>query len=81
MEVHKLLHKLFFITFFAGKKSSSVRIELATVASEPILAEMRHFHESRTEADIIKSCKIKFWWGSWGGFTTFENVLGSLLLG
>ena len=47
---------------------SSVRIEPATVGSEPILAEMMHIRKSRPEADIAKSCEIKFQWGSWGVF-------------
>ena len=58
--------------FFHEKKLLSVRIDPATVGSEPILPEMRHFRKSRLETDIAKSCKIKFQWGVLGGFSTFE---------
>ena len=54
----------------------SVRIEPVTVGSEPILAEMRHFRYSRSEADIAKSCKIKFQWGVLGGFFNIRKCFG-----
>ena len=73
------MKKFLFLNVCHEKKLSSVRIEPATVGSEPILAEKRHLHKSRPEADITKSCKIKFQLGP-GGFSIFKNVLGPKIL-
>ena len=70
------MKKFLFLNVCHEKKLSSVRIEPATVGSEPILAEKRHLRKSRPEADITKSCKIKFQLGP-GGFFNIRKCFGT----
>ena len=68
IESRNLIPTEWFLYIFHEKKLLSVRIDPATIGSEPILPEMRHFRKSRLETDIAKNCEIKFQWGVLGVF-------------